>query len=239
MTELFGDEKHLLDIIQVEKALNYAICDAGLLQAKDRDVLLGLFDSTLISTNVLKRGMQLTGNPVIAIVRELSEKVEKVRPDLVRFVHYGATSQDIVDTTLVLQMKSAVGLMSESLEQLIQVLTGLLRQHTETVMIGRTLGQHARPITFGYKISGWLEPLWHHRQQIKLLKFPAQLGGAVGSLSVYGADGDKVRQQFARHLELDEPGKTFHPKTKFVKVPVVPLTVFNMITVWDQLSVIQ
>ena len=129
------------------------------------------------------------------------------------FVHWGATSQDIMDTALVMQIREALEIVEHDLETLIAVLADHARTHRDTPMVGRTKLQHAIPITFGFKVSIWLSGLLRHRQRLHELKprvLQVQFGGAVGTFASLGDDGDRVRAALAIELGLGEPLVAWH-----------------------------
>src|SRR5690606_15911662 len=128
-------------------------------------------------------------------------------------VHWGATSQDVLDTGLVLQMRNGLGLIAAELDGVIAALVRLARAHRDTPMAGRTFQQHAAPITFGLKVAAWLDEALRHRARLPALKerlFTVQFGGAVGTLATLGERGPAVRAALARELDLRDPDITWH-----------------------------
>jgi 3-carboxy-cis,cis-muconate cycloisomerase len=147
---------------------------------------------------------------VISLVKALREAVgEEWAP----YVHWGATTQDIVDTANVLQIRSAIQIMDQRLVALIGRLADLADRHRTTVMAGRTHGQQALPVSFGLKVAGWLAPLLRHRtrlvsQRVGLLQL--QFGGAAGTLAALGENGLAVMQGLAQELGLNLPIMPWH-----------------------------
>ncbi len=133
-------------------------------------------------------------------------------------VHRGATSQDIIDTAAMLVSRNAVAAINSDLNETMARCAALTSQHRSTVMVGRTLGQHAELITFGFKAAGWLSGLGAARRQLAALHdngaadavFVAQLGGPVGTLSMYGEHGPGLLEAFARRLGLAAPAMAWH-----------------------------
>lgn len=132
-----------------------------------------------------------------------------------KYVHWGATTQDIMDTASVLQMKDGLVVVEKKLSGVIAALEKLSKIHRDTPMAGRTHLQHALPVTFGYKCAVWLSGLYRHRERLQQLKPRAllvQYGGAAGTLASLGPgeEGVKVRKQLALELGLEDPTITWH-----------------------------
>jgi 3-carboxy-cis,cis-muconate cycloisomerase len=130
-----------------------------------------------------------------------------------KYVHWGATTQDIVDTGLVLQMREGLDLIASDLNFIIDALAKLAADHRDTVMAGRTFQQHAAPITFGFKAAVWLDELLRHRERLPEIRRRALVcsyGGAVGTLSTLNKDGLAVLHALSSELELEEPAITWH-----------------------------
>ena len=133
--------------------------------------------------------------------------------DAGRYVHWGATTQDIVDTGVVLQLRDAFDIIERDIAAVTAALEKLARLHRDTPMAGRTHLQQALPITFGYKAAVWLSMMQRHAGRLAQLKtrvLVAQLGGAAGTLASLGAKGLDVRREYARELGLAEPAITWH-----------------------------
>ncbi len=134
-------------------------------------------------------------------------------PDAARYVHWGATSQDILDTALVLQLRAAVPVVVRHLERAATASARLARAHVDTVMAGRTWLQQATPITFGLKAAGWLDALDRQRSTLADALDHAsvlQFGGASGTLAALGGHGIAVGERLAAHLGLSSPDVPWH-----------------------------
>ena len=134
-------------------------------------------------------------------------------PETAKYIHWGATTQDIMDDASMLQIKSGLALVERELQDLINILSKLSKPHRDTPMPGRTHLQHALPITFGYKCSVYLSSLLRHAerlQQIQARCLLVQFGGAAGTLASLGDQGIKVRRQLAVELDLKDPSVTWH-----------------------------
>jgi 3-carboxy-cis,cis-muconate cycloisomerase len=150
-----------------------------------------------------------TGNPVVPLVAALREAVGG---DAARFVHFGATSQDVLDSAAMLVARRALEPVLAELDAVVEECARLAREHRGTLMAGRTLLQQAVPVTFGLKAAGWLAGVAAARSRLQALRdaLPAQLGGAAGTLSALGDRGPAVLAAFARALGLTEPALPWH-----------------------------
>ncbi len=146
-------------------------------------------------------------------MKALTERVRATNPDAARFVHWGATSQDVTDTALVLLLERARKILAADHARLSAALAELSQRHEQTVMLGRTLLQPAPPVTFGLKAAGWLAAIrrgWSRVdtrfQEAALLQF----GGASGTLASLGDEGDTVGRELARDLGVRYPDAPWH-----------------------------
>lgn len=148
-----------------------------------------------------------TGNPAAPLVRALTEAVEG---DSARYVHHGATSQDVMDTAFSLVARGAVGLIDRELETVARRCFRLASGYRDTPMVGRTLLQQALPTTFGLKAAGWMDAALDARVRLAAVPLAVQLGGAAGTLASLGSDGVRVLGLMATGLRLDEPRVPWH-----------------------------
>ena len=140
----------------------------------------------------------------LGLVRQLSGKLGEAG----RYVHWGATTQDIVDTATVLQIRAGLAIVERDIAAVSAALARLAEKHRDTPMAGRTHLQQALPITFGYKCAVWLSMMDRHAERLRELKprvLVAQLGGAAGTLASLGDKGLEVRREYARELGLGRP----------------------------------
>lgn len=150
------------------------------------------------------------GFPLVPLLEELTSSLPG---GLGEFVHWGATTQDIMDTGLVLQLRDALRWFEDGVRELQRRLAALADAHRATSMVGRSQLQHAEPITFGYKVATWLDPLHRHLERLDELRPRAlrvQLGGAAGTLAALDPAGLEVREALAVELELASPDITWH-----------------------------
>ncbi|HLL98768.1 MAG TPA: adenylosuccinate lyase family protein, partial [Rubrobacteraceae bacterium] len=153
------------------------------------------------------------GNPVPPLVRALTAAISEVSEDAARYVHKGATSQDITDTAAMLVVKRALDLILAELEGISSACARLAESHRDTIIAGRTLLQQALPTTFGLKAAGWLVSVLEARKmllEVRSSRLAAQLGGAAGTLASLGDSGISVLEEFARELDLAEPVAPWH-----------------------------
>jgi 3-carboxy-cis,cis-muconate cycloisomerase len=217
MRQTFGDSAFLIRCVEVEAALARAEARLGMIPTAAAEtisqVAAGLADGTLaLAPARLKRETETVGYPILPLVHQLAE----LSGEAGRWVHWGATTQDIMDTALVLQIRAGLALVEEDLAAVRGHLADLARRHRLTPMAGRTHLQHALPITFGYKAAVWLSALDRHAERLAELRprvLFVEFGGAAGtlaSLDAGGARGLEVRAELARELRLGDPPITWH-----------------------------
>jgi 3-carboxy-cis,cis-muconate cycloisomerase len=198
----------------VPAALASAVSDAAWLAAMLRAVqALGrargveldesAFDPALYDVERLAEEGRAEGNPVPPLVRALRERAG---PE----AHRGATSQDILDTAAMLVARDALVLAGQELDGAASECARLAALHRSTPAAARTLLQQAVPTTFGYRAALWLSGLLDARDRLAALRFPAQLGGAAGTLAAFGSDGLEIAARFAAELDLEVPVAPWH-----------------------------
>ncbi|HKS43532.1 MAG TPA: 3-carboxy-cis,cis-muconate cycloisomerase [Amycolatopsis sp.] len=202
-----GDAAWLRALLDVEAALAQAEADVGVIPAEHADRIAdvcreGYFDVAEIGAKAVG-----VGNPAAPLVRELTAKVGG---EAARYVHFGATSQDVMDSAAMLVAKRALEPLLADLEACADQVAELVREHASTVQAGRTLLQQALPVTFGFAAAGWLSGLDGAIERLRSVRLAAQLGGATGTLASLGAYGPAVLTAFSRRLELAEPALPWH-----------------------------
>ncbi|MDP9849604.1 3-carboxy-cis,cis-muconate cycloisomerase [Streptosporangium lutulentum] len=202
-----SDAAWLAAMLDVEAALAAAQAAIGLVPAEVAPALEDACRPELFDIAELGHGAARSGNPVIPLVAALRERVT---PELRRFVHYGATSQDINDTASMLIARRALVPILADLSACADACARLAGEHRGTVMAGRTVLQHAVPVTFGLKAAGWMSALDRSRAGLSEVRLPVQYGGAAGTLSVLGDRGHEVTPLLASRLELSEPVIPWH-----------------------------
>jgi len=213
VNELFEDKAFIGYMLRFEASLAKAQANCDLIPVSAAVIIEKCCDVKNIDISLLKEQIALSGNAAIPLVKQLTKIVDKQSPDASRYVHFGATSQDVIDTAIMLQLKAAFGTIQSDLGKLIGQLVFLAKTHRETVMIGRTFLQQARPVTFGFKVACWLDGLLRSKQRIERLlneNFVLQLGGAVGTLSGMEGKGIRVAEEMCKELGLNTPLITWH-----------------------------
>jgi 3-carboxy-cis,cis-muconate cycloisomerase len=200
-------------MLRVEVALARAEAAIGLIPARAVDAIEQSANAADYDLGALATEAASAGNLAIPLVRQLTEHVARIDADSARYVHWGATSQDIIDTAMVLQLRDATAIVLASLERAADAAAALAKGHATTVMAGRTWLQHATPITFGLKAAGWMSALDRARAQVRdalALARVLQLGGASGTLAAFGDRGMDVARAMAAELELSVPETPWH-----------------------------
>jgi 3-carboxy-cis,cis-muconate cycloisomerase len=205
-----GDEAWLQAMLDTEAALARALERAGLAGPGAGAAVTAAAQAGAFDAAELGRQAGRTGNPVPALVRELSRMVP---PDAAGAVHKGATSQDIIDTAAMLLARQALSAVAGDLSAAASSAAGLAAHHRDTVMIGRTLLQQAVPVTFGLVAAGWLVGLDDARQalaRVRAGRLAVQFGGAAGTLASLGGAGRRVAGLLADELGLALPVLPWH-----------------------------
>ena len=213
MRALFEERALLQRWLDFEAALARAQASLGLVPAAAAAEITRQARAERYDLDVIRAGIERTVHPLVPLIWQLSERCEG---DAGRWVHWGATTQDVMDTASVLQLRDALALLDETVATLAQVLARLARKHRATPMAGRTHGQQALPITFGFKVAIWLAELGRCQQRLAQASERAlvgQFGGAVGTLAGM-AEGDvdavAVQRALMRELGLGVPSIAWH-----------------------------
>ncbi len=154
-----------------------------------------------------------SGNLAIPLVKALTAEVEKIDPDAARYVHWGATSQDMIDTALVLELRAGIGVLMADLDRAVAGFTNLTGKHRRTQSVARTWLQQALPMPFGLKLAGYAGALSRSRDRLRRLRRDAlvlQFGGAAGTLAALGQRGVEVSERLAAELDLPLPDAPWH-----------------------------
>lgn len=200
---LCSDEVMVDLMIEVELALIKAQEDQKIIPPDTFDTLSNIFKKAQVDIDQLKKSIPLTGNAAAPLVKQLVAITSQENEDAAGYIHLGTTSQDIVDTATILKVKRFFNWMIKKIDELDKAIVILARKHRSTVMIGRTIMQQARPITFGLKAASWVQNVRFVKKELEFLKdhlLTCQLGGAVGSENQYISQ--KVRIKFAKVLQL-------------------------------------
>ena len=205
----FSDQAYIRALVDVEIALARAEARVGVIPTTAAEQIAAA-KADKIDIAALAKGTLRSGFPIIALVQELRKQVGA---DAAPYVHWGATTQDIMDTACVLQMRSAIELMRGRVTAIVKGLSALAERHRSTVLAGRTHSQQALPVTFGLKAAGWLAPLLRHLERLAEIEsrlLVVQFGGAAGTLAALGDKGLAVMQALAKELKLAVPVMPWH-----------------------------
>ena len=210
VADLFSDRAIVQAMLDFEAALAEAEAEVGIIPATSVAPIKSACDASLFDIAAIGRAAAPAGNVAIPLVKALTAKVnEKARGH----VHWGATSQDVIDTAFVLCARGAFRHIRGSVSAAVQALVALIEKHRGTVMPGRTLMQQALPITFAFKAAVWLSGLTGAAERLSQVEVEAlalQFGGAAGTLAALGADGAKVKSALAKRLGLKEAPISWH-----------------------------
>jgi 3-carboxy-cis,cis-muconate cycloisomerase len=213
MDAVFGERGRLQAMLDFEAALARAEAAAGVIPPSAAPAIAAVCSVERFDLEALAAGAVKAGNLAIPMVRELTRLVAAEDAEAARWVHWGATSQDAIDTGLVLQLRMGLDLVRGDLDRLGHGLAALADRHRATPMVGRTWLQHALPVTLGLKAAGWLDGVTRHRRRLVELRprlTVLQFGGAAGTLASLGARGLDVAAALAADLELGLPELPWH-----------------------------
>ena len=209
MRDVFSDEALVRRYLEVEAALARAQATVGVIPAAAAEAITAAAASMAVDFDRLRHATEIVGYPIVAIVHQLAEASGEAGG----FVHWGATTQDIMDTATVLQLRDALDLVEVDLATIGSILADLARRHRDTAMAGRTHLQQALPVTFGYKAAIWLSMVDRHRERLAQLRprvLVGEFAGAAGTLASLGAEGLRVQAAFCAELGLEQPAATWH-----------------------------
>lgn len=209
MRAIFSDHGLISRYIEAEVALARAQARCGVIPTDAAEEIAAHSQIDALDLDVLRQETDIVGYPILPLVHQLA----KMCGEAGRYLHWGATTQDIMDSAVVLQVRDALGLLEEDIEALRQILAGLAERHRDTPMAGRTHLQQALPITFGYKAAVWLSMFDRHAERLAQLRprvLVGQFAGAAGTLASLGDRGLDVQQALMAELGLGVPAATWH-----------------------------
>ncbi len=213
MRDIFSDRAHLQGMLDFEAALARAEARLGVIPKAAAPAIAAQCQAKLFNVEALAQAAARAGNTAIPLVKALTARVAKNNARAAGYVHWGATSQDAMDTGLMLQLRSALALIDADLARLAGELARLAKKYRRTPMIGRTWMQQALPVTFGLKVAGSLSAVERHRTQLRDLRsrvLVIQFGGGAGTLASLGTRGPAVARALAAELKLRDPGLPWH-----------------------------
>ena len=209
MREIFSDRALIRRYIEVEIALARAEARCGVIPAEAAEVIARECRLDRIDFDHMRHETDIVGYPILPLVHQLVA----MSGEAGRYLHWGATTQDIMDTANVLQIRAALDLVEADVRSLRAILADLARKHRDTPMAGRTHLQQALPVTFGYKAAIWLAMFDRHQQRLAELRsrvLVVGFAGAAGTLASLGDKGLEVQQALADELGLAVPATTWH-----------------------------
>ncbi|POR68374.1 3-carboxy-cis,cis-muconate cycloisomerase [Pseudomonas syringae] len=213
MREIFSDEGRVQGMLDFEAALARAQARVGLIPPEVvADIELSC-DARLFDFDALAIAIGSAGNSAIPLVKALGKQIAARSAEAERYVHMGATSQDVMDSGLILQLRRAIVLLEHDLTRLADAMAEQAQRHAGTPLAGRTWLQQATPVTLGMKIAGWLGAVTRHRQRLNEIKprlLCLQFGGASGSLAALGDQAFSVAEALAGELQLALPEQPWH-----------------------------
>lgn len=213
LADLFSDDSLLQAMLDFEAALARAEARAGIVPQAAADAIQSAAKAAHFDSAALARETLRAGTPGIPLAKALTNQVRATDPGAARFVHWGATSQDVADTALILLLKRSQAILAADLSRLEAALRRLSEQHPHTAMLGRTLLQAAPPVTFGLKAAGWLGAVRRSRTRLEAAFGEAlvlQFGGSSGTLAALGQQGVAVGHALAQELGLGFPDAPWH-----------------------------
>lgn len=214
LADVFSDRSVLAAMLQFETALARVEAHAGIIPSDAAETIArAAADASRFDAAAIARNARQSATIAVPLVEALRARVAESDQAAATFVHWGATSQDVVDTALVLCLTRAAAILEQDHARLLESLHKVSDTHARTMMLGRTLLQPASPITFGLKAAGWFSSVSRAGARLMLAFDDArvlQFGGAAGTLAVLTADGPRIAADLARELGLTDPGAPWH-----------------------------
>jgi 3-carboxy-cis,cis-muconate cycloisomerase len=209
MREVFSDIALVTRYAEVEVALARAEARCGVIPAEAAAEIAKRTDVAAFDFELLRKETDIVGYPILPLVHQMATQCGEAG----RYVHWGATTQDIMDTAVVLQIRAGLDIIEADIAALRGILANLSKRHRDTPMAGRTHLQQALPVTFGYKTAIYLAMFDRHAERLAQLKprvLVGQFAGAAGTLASLGDKGFEVQQALCEELGLGVPGSTWH-----------------------------
>jgi 3-carboxy-cis,cis-muconate cycloisomerase len=213
MRAVCDDAAYLQHMLDFEAALARAEAEAGIIPARAVAPIANACKAETFELSALAEAATRSGNLAIPLVKALTAAVGKADADAARYVHWGATSQDVIDTATMLTLRAAIDVLLADLDRAIAGFVKLATQHRNTAMVARTWLQHALPMPFGLKLAEYAAALHRSRARLKRLRaegLALQFGGAAGTLAALGDKGIAVAEKLAAQLQLPLPDAPWH-----------------------------
>jgi 3-carboxy-cis,cis-muconate cycloisomerase len=209
MREVFSDLATITRYAEIEVALAKAEARCGVIPADAAEEIARRTDVAALDFDLLRQETDNVGYPILPLVHQLTKQCGEAG----RYLHWGATTQDVMDTAVVLQIRSGLAIVEADITALRGILADLAKRHRDTPMAGRTHLQQALPVTFGYKAAIWLAMFDRHAERLAQLKprvLVGQFAGAAGTLASLGDKGFEVQRALCEELGLGVPVATWH-----------------------------
>ena len=213
MRTVCDDLTYLQHMLDFEAALARAEAATGVIPASAADTIAKSCRAESFDLAALAEAATRSGNLAIPLVKALTADVARADADAARYVHWGATSQDVIDTASMLGLRAAIDALLSDIDRAVAGFAKLATQHRDTAMVARTWLQHALPMPFGLKLAEYAAAL--HRSRARLLRLRSealalQFGGAAGTLAALGDNGLRVAELLAQELKLPLPAAPWH-----------------------------
>jgi 3-carboxy-cis,cis-muconate cycloisomerase len=213
MRAVCDDRTYLQHMLDFEAALARAEAAVGIIPASAVGPIADACKAEAFDLAALAEAATRSGNLAIPLVKALTAGVARADTDAARYVHWGATSQDVIDTATMLTLRAAIDALLPDLDRAIAGFAGLARRHRDTATVARTWLQHALPMPFGLKLAEYAAALHRSRRRLRRSRSEApalQFGGAAGTLAALGAQGWRVAEKLAEELRLPLPDAPWH-----------------------------
>jgi 3-carboxy-cis,cis-muconate cycloisomerase len=213
MRAVCDDATYLQHMLDFEAALARAEAAAGIIPAGAADAITKACNAPAFDLGALAEAATRSGNLAIPLVKALTSHVAKADADAARYVHWGATSQDVIDTATMLSLRAAIDALLPDVNRAVAGFAKLAGQHRNTAVVARTWLQHALPMPFGLKLAEYAAALHRSRTRLQRLRDEAlalQFGGAAGTLAALGDKGWQVAERLAQELKLTLPEAPWH-----------------------------
>ena len=209
MRAVFDDRELIRKYVEVEIALAKAEAKCGVIPQEAADEIAATCDADTLDFDLLRHETEIVGYPILPLVHQISKQAGKSGG----YVHWGATTQDIMDTAVALQIRDGLEIVENDINELRKILADLSTRYRDTPMAGRTHLQQALPVTFGYKTAIWLDMFDRHLERLQQLKprvLVGEFAGAAGTLASLGDKGLDVQKVMMEVLGLGAPVSTWH-----------------------------
>jgi 3-carboxy-cis,cis-muconate cycloisomerase len=213
MRAVCGDAATLQNMLDFEAALARAEAATGVIPNNAAEGIASACKAAEFDLTALAEAATRSGNLAIPLVKALTARVAKSDAEAARYVHWGATSQDVIDTAAMLTLRGAIEVLLIDLDRAVAGFAKLARQHRDTAVVARTWLQHALPMPFGLKLAEYAAALSRSRRRVRRLReetLALQFGGAAGTLAALGDKGFVVAERLAQELQLPLPEAPWH-----------------------------